>query len=92
VFYSLRFTQVLGRSEIVGNNTSEINERSYPGKLVLPSLAIAGAPMEPPGILTNLLLIEIGLTFGCPIGLAGQIKTTSSTVGIIMALIWDWSA
>lgn len=56
------------------------------GRYVLPSLAIAGAAMEPPGILTNLLLIEIGLTFGSPVGVTGQIRTTASIIGILSAL------
>jgi len=36
-----------------------VDEYSSPGRLVLPSLAIAGASMEPPGIVMSLLLIEI---------------------------------
>ena len=64
----------------------EPGDPSSAGRYVLPSLAIAGAAMEPPGILTNLLLIEIGLTFGSPVGVTGQIRTTASTIGILSAL------
>ena len=62
------------------------DDRSSSGRVVLPSLAIAGASMEPPGILTNLLLIEIGLTFGSSVGVTGQIRTFASTIGILSAL------
>ena len=62
------------------------DDRSSSERLVLPSLAIAGASMEPPGILTNLMLIEIGLTFGSTVGVTGQIRTAASTIGILSAL------
>jgi DHA1 family inner membrane transport protein len=72
---------------VVMRRTSvEPGDPSSAGRYVLPSLAIAGAAMEPPGILTNLLLIEIGLTFGSPVGVTGQIRTTASTIGIVSAL------
>lgn len=63
-----------------------INEHISPGRLVIPSLAISGASMEPPGIVTSLLLIEIAATFGFNVGVGGQIRTAASTVGIISAL------
>ena len=64
----------------------DVAKKSYSKRLILPSLSIAGAAMEPPGILTNLLLIEIGLTFSSPVGVTGQIRTTASAIGIVSAL------
>lgn len=66
--------------------STSVGEHVSPGRLVLPSLAIAGASMEPTGIVTSLLLIEIAATFGFNVGLGGQISTAASTVGIISAL------
>ena len=37
--------------------------------------------------MTGLLLIDIGLTFGSPVGVIGQIRTASSIVGVIGALL-----
>lgn len=53
----------------------------------LTSLIIAAAPIEPPGTLVTLLLIDIGLTFGISVGIAGQIRTFSSLLSTVMALV-----
>lgn len=42
---------------------------------------------EPPGLITMLLLIEIGQTFGRQVGISGQIITLSSIVGLIVSLL-----
>jgi DHA1 family inner membrane transport protein len=42
---------------------------------------------QPSGLITGLLLIEIGLTFNVPVGLAGQIRAFSSLIGLIFALL-----
>ena len=62
--------------------------RSY----LLPSLAISYSVAFLPLILTGLLLIDIGETFGQPVGLVGQLNTVSSLVGaIVAALMGVWS-
>jgi len=48
-------------------------EKRSPGKLVLPSLVLSRFAIAGLEILTGLLLIEIGLTFGCSVGVVGQI-------------------
>ncbi len=61
-------------------------ERSL-GRLILPSLVLSRFATQPPGILTGLLLIDIGLTFGYAVGVIGQIRTLSSTIAVIFALL-----
>ena len=68
------------------NDPTPIEKRSH-GRLILPSLSISHFALGSPGILTGLLLIDIGLTFGCPVGIMGQIRTASSIVGFISALL-----
>jgi DHA1 family multidrug resistance protein-like MFS transporter len=58
-----------------------------PGRLTLPSLAYASFVYGTPGILTGLLLIDIGVTFGVPVGIMGQIRTASSFVAMGSALL-----
>jgi predicted MFS family arabinose efflux permease len=41
----------------------------------------------PPGIIMTLLLIEIGLTFGLPVGVTGQIGTAGSIAAFLSALL-----
>ncbi len=62
-------------------------ESSSPGRLTLPSLAFSFFAVGTPGILTGLLLIDIGATFGVPVGIMGQVRTASSTMVIIAALL-----
>jgi len=57
------------------------------GKLILLSLVISRFAIEGPGILTGLLLIDVGLTFGYSVGVVGQIRTTSSIVAVFFALL-----
>jgi len=56
-------------------------------KLTLPSLVLARFATQPAGLITGLLLIEIGLTFNVPVGVAGQIGAFSSLIGLIFALL-----
>ena len=42
---------------------------------------------QPSGLITGLLLIEIGLTFNVSVGVAGQIGAFSSLIGLIFALL-----
>jgi len=55
--------------------------------MLLPSLVISRFATMPPGILTSLLLIDIGLTFRQEVWITGQIRTAASIVGVISALL-----
>ncbi len=65
----------------------ETDSNTNPGKLLLPSLVISRFATMPPGILTGLLLLDIGETFGYTVGVAGQIITAASIVGVISAIM-----
>ncbi len=56
-------------------------------RLVLPALAISDFAMVLPAVLTSLLLIDIGLTFGYSVGVMGQILAIASSVGIVTTLV-----
>jgi predicted MFS family arabinose efflux permease len=56
------------------------------GRLLLPALTIARFAVTPPIIASGLLLVDIAATFGQPVGVMGQMRTTSSTLSMIMAL------
>jgi len=43
--------------------------------------------LQPSTLLVSLLLIDIGDTFGLPIGIVGQLRTTASIVGVVSALL-----
>jgi predicted MFS family arabinose efflux permease len=55
-------------------------------RLFVPSLVLAAFSTQPPNIITSLLLIEIGLSFGVPVGVSGQLRTVASIVGVFVAL------
>ena len=57
------------------------------GRLILTSLVISTFATWIPWILTGLLLIDIGFTFGRSVGITGQIRTVSSIVGVVTAFI-----
>lgn len=63
------------------------HEKKAPGKLFMlslfMSLFVAGIPV----IISGLLLIDIGQTFGYPVGVTGQIATVYSAIAVIFALI-----
>jgi predicted MFS family arabinose efflux permease len=65
---------------------STVDKRS-PGKLILPSLVFSRFAIAVPEILTGLLLIDIGLTFGYSVGAAGQIRTICSIVAVFFSLL-----
>lgn len=65
---------------------SPLTEKHSSGRLVLPSLVASYFATSPPGILTGLLLIDIGLTFKVSVGVIGQINTLSSIVAVIFSL------
>jgi len=51
------------------------------------SFMISSFATQPPGLITMLLLIDIGLTFGQQVGISGQIRTLSSVVGVVVSLL-----
>ena len=64
-----------------------IEEKRSPGKLVQPSLVLSRFAVQPHGLLIGLLLVDIGLTFGVPVGVAGQIRTVSYVASVVFALL-----
>ena len=62
-------------------------ERLSSRRLMLASFMTSSFATQPPGLITMLLLIEIGLTFGQQVGISGQIRTLSSIVGLIVSLL-----
>jgi predicted MFS family arabinose efflux permease len=65
------------------------SREDYPSsnKLLLLALVLSRAITQPPLALTGLLLIDISISFGQPIGVTGQIRTLSSALAIIFALL-----
>ena len=57
------------------------------GRLILPSLAISRLTIAPPAVLTGLLLVDIALSFGTSVGVAGQIRTFSALASVVSALL-----
>lgn len=67
---------------------SNLNPDKNPfGRLILPSLVISRFALQPGSLLVSLLLIDIGSTFGLPIGVVGQLRTAASVVGVVSALL-----
>lgn len=62
-------------------------DKETKGRFLLPALAIARFATSPPNIVSGLLLIDIAATFGQPVGIMGQMRTTSSTLSMVAALI-----
>jgi len=71
----------------MGDSSSHTGENGSSRRLILPSIAVARCVVAPPLIVTGLLLIEISDAFGVSIGVAGQIRTASSILAIIFALL-----
>ena len=71
----------------------DLDDASHPIKqnlfkrLVIPALILSRGATQPPVAVTGLLLIDIGLTFGHPVGVIGQIRTLSSVIAIIFSLL-----
>ena len=68
-------------------DNSAPSEKSSKGRFLLPALAIARFAVSPPNIASGLLLVDIAATFGQPVGVMGQMRTTSSTLSMVAALI-----
>jgi len=62
-------------------------ESQTSGRHILSSLVLARIAMQPPGLVTGLLLIDIGLSFGYPVGISGQIRAVSALVAAISSLL-----
>jgi len=62
-------------------------EKRSAGRLVQPSLVLSTFAVQPHGILIGLLLVDIALAFGVPVGVAGQIRTISYVVSVIIGLL-----
>ena len=65
---------------------SPLSEKRSPGRLFLPSLAFSYFATGPIGVLTGLLLIDISLTFGCDVGVMGQINTVYYLAAVVFGL------
>jgi len=61
-------------------------EGASPRKLVIPSLFVSSFAVQLPAILIGLLLVDVGLTFGYPVGVTGQIRTCAMVLSVIVAL------
>jgi predicted MFS family arabinose efflux permease len=55
------------------------------GRLVLPSLMFSMFATYPASVVASLLLVDMGLAFGRPIGVMAQMMTISSTVALVSA-------
>ncbi|MHA2429088.1 MAG: MFS transporter [Candidatus Hermodarchaeia archaeon] len=65
----------------------QTQEKSSVGRLFLPSLVLSRFATTPRGIIMSLLLIEIGLTFGLPVGVTGQLGTAGSIAAFVSSLL-----
>jgi predicted MFS family arabinose efflux permease len=68
-------------------NSRHEEEKPSTGRLVLPSLTLSSFTTQSHGLLTALLLIEIGQTFGSSVAVTGQIRTFSAVTAFIFALL-----
>jgi len=67
--------------------SNQAAEKGSVGLLFIPSIFVTRWAMNIPGIIMTLLLIEIGLTFGLPVGVIGQIGTAGSIAAFVSALL-----
>jgi DHA1 family inner membrane transport protein len=54
--------------------------------LILPTLIVSISSIDPPGLIISMSLIEVATVFGVSVGLAGQIRSISSVLAIVVAL------
>jgi DHA1 family putative efflux transporter-like MFS transporter len=66
--------------------TKDVESGPYP-RLVLPSMVLSRFVIQSPQALLGLLLIDIGVSFGLPVGIMGQTMTAYSLSGFIMAIL-----
>lgn len=69
----------------MGKESSQVD--SNIGKLAILSFALSRGITNLPSLVISLLLIEVGKTFRVPVGIAGQLSTASSILGIIFAVL-----
>lgn len=62
-------------------------DKTHSKKLMTLSFIVSSFATQPAGLIISLLLIEIGLTFGVPVGVTGQLRTVSSIIGVFVALL-----
>ena len=67
--------------------SNQTGEKGSVGRLFLPALVLSRFATTPSGIILSFLLIEIGLTFGLPVGVTGQLSTARSIVGVVSAIL-----
>ena len=67
--------------------SNQTGEKGSVGRLFLPSLVLSRFATTPSGIILSFLLIEIGLTFGLPVGVTGQLSTARSIVGVVSSIL-----
>lgn len=76
----------------MSKNSHHFEEKYASGRLTLPSLIFSFTTPTHTSVLTSLLLLDIGRTFGHPVGVTGQIRTLASFIGAISALFMGmWS-
>jgi len=68
-------------------NDSADEEKETTGKLFMPSIVASAFLTMTPSLLTGMLLIDIGETFGTPVGVTGQIRTVAFIVSVVFALL-----
>ena len=68
------------------SHLSEVSEENK-GGLILPALTISRTAPQAVKIVTSLLLIEIGLTYGTGLGVTNQINTVYSAAAVVAALL-----
>jgi predicted MFS family arabinose efflux permease len=56
-------------------------------KLLLPAIVLSRFAAQPPGIITGILLIDIGISFGVPVSITSQIRTSASILSMIFSLL-----
>lgn len=64
----------------------DVESGSYP-RLVLPSLVLSRFIIQSPSIVLGLLMIDIGVSFGLPVGIMGQISTAASLFGFVACIL-----
>lgn len=69
------------------NDNLPNDEKAAPGPLFLPSIVVSAFITMVPSLLTGMLLIDIGETFGTPVGVTGQIRTVSFIVSVVFAIL-----
>lgn len=81
------------RLDVTDNQNQHLTKKKQTSKrLLFPSLILSNIAIGPPALIASLLLIDIGITFGQPVGVIGQIRTVTSLVGMVFAVFMGvWS-